>query len=113
MAIGGSEHGAEIGQERTDRVFPGWGGWAGPHVAPTAVELIGQHGDDSWSRHVLVQHLDAGTVPSLVDVAEHRSCHVAILRRRWAFRHRQLEADRKVQFLGVSGTNPLSSTFEL
>ncbi len=84
-----------------------------PHVAPAAVELIGQCGDGLWTCHVLVQHFDRGAVPPAVDVAEHCSHRLAILRHRCAFRHREFEAHWKVQLLGVSGANPLPTAFEL
>ena len=87
-------------------------GLAGPHVAPTAVELSRQRGDDIRAGHVLVQHLDRGAVPALVNVAQHRRRRLVIVRRRWAFRHRELEAHREVEFLGVAGANPLPAPLE-
>jgi hypothetical protein len=63
---------------------------------------------------VLVEHLDRGAVPVGVNAAEHRFGGFAILLGGSTFRHRQLEADRKVQILRIPGgdAQPAPFTFE-
>ena len=102
----GPEHGAELGHERTGRSV------AGPHVAPAAVELIGQHRDDVGACDVLLEHLDRGAVPTLVDILQHRSRCLVIMWHRCAFGDRELEAHREVEFLCVAGANPQPSALE-
>ncbi|GAB4716680.1 hypothetical protein MOKP125_13530 [Mycobacterium avium subsp. hominissuis] len=107
MASGHPQHGGELGQKRAGVDGPG------PHVAPAALQLIGQRGNDIGVAGVSVQNLDRGAVAIPVDVGEHGGRRLVIVRRRRALGHRQFEADREVEFLRVAGADPLSASFQL
>ena len=76
-------------------------------------ELRRELRDDGLIVHVSVEHFDRGAVAVGVDLAQHRLRGVAILRCRCAFRHRELEADREVQLLGVAGGDPQPAALAL
>ncbi|BBY24039.1 hypothetical protein MSTO_42440 [Mycobacterium stomatepiae] len=107
MAVRGPEHGGELRQKRIGHVL------ARPYVTPTAFELIGQLGHDVGAGHVLVQDLDRGAVAALVNLAQHGGRGIPIFRCRCAFGDGQLVTHRKVELLGVSGTESLPAALEL
>ena len=95
-----SSHGAKHRvQAREERSVDGG---SRPDVAPAALELLRQLRDHLLAADVAVEHLDARPVPVVVHPAKDRLGGVGIAGPGCSPGHRELEADREVQLLGVA-----------
>ncbi len=108
VAVRGAEDGGQARHERAGDLG------ARPHVAPTVAELVRQPRNDLPVRKVLVENFDRRAVPVGVNITEHRFGGRVILLGGRPFRHGQLETDREVQLLRVSGgdAQPAPLAFE-